>query len=108
MNGLNAGIDREARNARRPAALSRDVRNFSRADGVIRLLHLLDGPGFQNRIADVRNPVSGLIAVAVGNIGMALLRNDRTRSPVQRRQIIVARRTVRDPSSLYVGPEIRD
>jgi len=92
MNGLAAVIDIEAGNACRPASLSRDERDLSAAHVLIGLAHPLDDPRLQNRIGEVRDPI-GRLALAIGNIRVGLVRQDRAR-PAGRRQEVVALGTV--------------
>src|SRR5215831_125338 len=72
IKGLHARVDVEARNASRPTSLSRDVGNFPGQHFVVGSSHLLYGPGPQDRIAEIRDPIGRLSAAAVRDIGMVL------------------------------------
>src|SRR3984893_6181728 len=96
MNGLAAVVDINAGYAGRPAPLARDERNFSGKYLFVGLSHLLDDPGLQDRIGEVRDPI-GRLALAIGNIGVGLVEHDRA-GPARRRQEVVVGRTVQVPT----------
>src|SRR6266852_7278781 len=77
IQGLHARVDGEARNARRPTSLSRDEWNFPRQHFIVGLFHLLNDPGPQNRIAEVRDPIGRLNTTAVRDVGVVLCRHHR-------------------------------
>ena len=104
IQALDARIDREARDAGRPAALSGDVGDLARDHLVIGLFHLFDGPGPQDRIGEIRNPV-GRLPLAIGNIGM-VLDGHHGPGPAGGREEIIAGGAVGDPGGAGVGGEI--
>ena len=106
VDRLTAIIDVEARNAGRPAALARDEGNLAGDHVLIGLAHALGHPRFQDRIGQVGNAV-GRLPLAVGNIGMSLVGEDRARTRGRWKEII-ALRPVRGPGREAVRSKIRD
>jgi hypothetical protein len=104
MNGLAAVIDIHAGYAGRPAPLAGDERNLSSKHRFVGSSHPLDNPGLQNRIGEVRDPVSRL-ALAIGNIGVGLVGQDRA-GPARRRQEVVVGWTVQVPSGVGIRAEV--
>ena len=84
-----------------PASLSRDKRDLSRQHLVVGFFHLFDGPGPQNGISEVRDPIGRLHAAAVRDIrwsfaditGPGPLSGGRKSSPVGRSRIQVVLRS---------------
>ena len=97
INRDDARIDQEAGNASRPAPLPRDERDLSGEHLFVGFAHLVHGPGHQNGIGEIGDPVGRLFAQAVGNIGMGFIGHHGA-GPAGRRKKVVAREAVRDPS----------
>src|ERR1700738_1730034 len=104
MNGLAAVIDIEARNTCRPAPLAGDEGDLSGEPLFIGLSHPLDNRGLQNRIGEVRDPISRL-ALAIGNIRMGLVVRDGA-GTTRRRQEVVMGGTIQRPSGAAVRGEV--
>src|SRR5262249_19454910 len=105
INRLHACIDGKAGHACWPAALSGNVGHFSRQHVVVGFLHLLDRPGLEDRVAEIRNPISRLPAGPVGHIRAALFGHHRAR-PARRREVVVTGGAVRDPGGVRVRTEV--
>ena len=71
-----------------PASLSRDKRDLSRQHLVVGFFHLFDGPGPQNGISEVRDPIGRLHAAGPGPLS-----GGRKSSPVGRSRIQVVLRS---------------
>jgi hypothetical protein len=106
---LDQRIGDEPRHPDRPAAFAGPKRNLARQHRVIRLLHRRDGPGLQDRIGKIGNPIGRFRAEVVGHIGMGPVEGDGARPAGRRReQIVHAERVVEHPASLVGGCEIRN
>src|SRR5262249_560065 len=103
--GLDPRIDDKARNARRPASLPCDVRDFSSQHFVVGFFHPFDSPRLQNGIGEIRDSIGRLHAAAVWNIGM-IFRGHYWPRPVKRRQKIVTGRAIRNPGRAAVRREV--
>src|SRR6266566_4113400 len=86
---LDQRNDVEIGHAVRPAAFARAKRYLACKDFVIRLLHRRDGPGLQDRIGKISNPIGWLLAGAVGHIRVGLIGGDRAGPARGRRKEIV-------------------
>src|SRR5258708_19671761 len=69
VDRLAASVDVQAWNACRPAAFARYVGDLAGEHVVVRLLHLLDRPGLQDRIGKIGDAISRL-AGTVWHIGV--------------------------------------
>src|SRR5882672_11953172 len=76
VHRVRAAVSHETRHARRHAARSRREGDLPGEHFVIVLLHVLLHPRLQVRIGEVRNPIGGLPACAVGNEGVRRITAD--------------------------------